>query len=343
MLHNRAVICVVGAGAMGAALAIVHARAGLPTALLGTRFDDATIDMCRAGEPHPALGVKLDASIDCRRHGSWGGVLPNTDRVVFAVSSEGLADVADDVAREVGQRARARVIWTVATKGWDRDSLRTPSEILGDVLGSTDRVVILGGPALAPEVVAGAPTAMVCASHGEEVVGQVADTLRSGRVSASITDDVAGVEIAAAYKNVTAIAVGMCEGLSERLSEAVYVHRFANARAAMFARGLEDMWRLAGASGGRLETILGLAGAGDLYVTCLGGRNGTFGRLLGSGQTPDQARATIGSTVEGVANTEAALQIAGRRGVDLVAAAAVNAVLTGDSRPEEAVSRVLLS
>ena len=329
---------------MGAALAIVHARAGMPTALLGTRFDEATIDACRAGKPHPALGVALDASIDCRRHGSWGGVLPNTDRVLFGVSSDGLASVADEVAQGVvGQRARARVVWSVATKGWDRDTLRTPSEILADVIGTTERVVILGGPALAPELVAGAPTAMVCASVNDDVAGQVADTLRTARVSASVTDDVAGVEIAAAYKNVTAIAVGMCEGLSERRSEAVYIHRFANARAAMFAIGLQDMTRLAQAAGGRQETILGLAGAGDLYVTCLGGRNGTFGRLLGAGQTPAQAQETIGSTVEGVVNTEAALRIAERHGVQLVAARLVESVLSGRSTPQEAISGVLVS
>ena len=328
---------------MGAALAIVHARAGLPTALLGTRFDDATIEGCRSGRPHPALGVTLDPSIDCRRHGAWGGVLPNAERVVLGVSSDGLADVTSEVAAEVGRRARARVIWVVATKGWDADTLRTPSEVLRDVLGHTDRVVILGGPALASEIVAGAPTAMVCASANAEVAGVVASTLRAAGVSASVTDDIAGAEIAAAYKNVTAIAVGICEGLSERRAEAVYIHAFANARAAMFARGLEDMWQLAGGSGGRLETILGLAGAGDLYVTCLGGRNGTFGRLLGAGQTPEQAQATIGSTVEGVANTTAALEIADRLDVELAAARAVKAVLSGEATAEEAIAHVLSS
>jgi glycerol-3-phosphate dehydrogenase (NAD(P)+) len=337
------VISVIGAGAMGAALAIVHARAGLPTALLGTRFDDATIEACRSGRPHPALGVTLDGAIDCRRHGAWGGVLPNAERVVLAVSSDGLADVASEVAAAVSQRARARVVWTVATKGWDADTLRTPSEVLRDVLGHTERVVILGGPALAPEIVASVPTAMVCASTDAEVGAVVASTLGAAGVSASVTDDVAGVEIAAAYKNVTAIAVGMCEGLSERRAEAVYIHRFANARAAMFARGLEDMWRLADSAGGRLETIMGLAGAGDLYVTCLGGRNGTFGRLLGSGQTPEQAQATIGSTVEGVANTKAALEIADRQDVELAAARAVNTVLSGEASPEEAIGHVLSS
>jgi glycerol-3-phosphate dehydrogenase (NAD(P)+) len=182
---------------------------------------------------------------------------------------------------------------------------------------------------------------MVCASRSRVAAEAVASTLEAGGVSASTTDDVAGVEIAAAYKNVTAIAVGMCEGLSERLPESVFVHRFANARSAVFAQGLNDMVTLCGARAGRIETIAGLAGAGDLYVTCLGGRNGSMGRLLGSGQTAEQAEETIGSTVEGVANTKAALAIAAELGVRLPTAEAVDAVLSGNAPPEEAIAVML--
>ena len=330
-------IAVIGAGAMGTALAIVHERAGLGTALLGTKYDDAVIDAVAGGLAHPALGIPLPPSIDCRRHGRWGAVLQNTERVVIAVSSDGLASVVDEVAR----LARQHVIWVIATKGWDKDTLRTPSEIVGDLVKKVERLAVLAGPALAPEIVAGAPTAMVCASADIDVARDVAATLESAGISAMPTDDVCGAEVAAAYKNVTAIAVGMCEGLSERVPESVFVHRFANARAALFAHGLIDMTKLAMAKGGRPETILGLAGAGDLYVTCLGGRNGNFGRLLGAGQTPEQALKTIGSTVEGVANTGAALSLAEELGVDLVAARAVSTVLSGDMSPEKAVADAL--
>ncbi len=330
-------IAVVGAGAMGTALAILHQRAGLRTALLGTKYDDAVIDACSAGRPHPALGITLPDGIDCRRHGRWGAVLQNTERVVIAVSSDGLADMVTEIAN----LARPYVIWVIATKGWDAGTLRTPSEVVTSIVERVERVVVLAGPALAPELVAGAPTAMVCASADVEVARDVASTLSAAGVSSVVTDDMAGVEIAAAYKNVTAIAVGMCEGLIERLPESVYVHRFANARAALFARGLIDMTRLAEAKGGRLETMFGLAGAGDLYVTCLVGRNGNFGRLLGQGQTPEQAQDTIGSTVEGVANTAAALAVAGQLGVELVAARTVEAVLSGALSPEKAVAQAL--
>jgi glycerol-3-phosphate dehydrogenase (NAD(P)+) len=331
------VIAVIGAGAMGSALAILHDRAASKTALLGTNYDDVSIDACRLGLPHPALGVMLAASIDCHSYGEWPDVLPNADRIVLGVSSDGLADVAVKVAHS----ARSDAVFIVATKGWDPATLRAPSEILNAAGIAPERVVVLGGPALAPEIVAGAPTAMVAASVNGEVAEAVAATLRAGRVSASTTDDVAGVEIAAAYKNVTAIAVGMCEGLSERLPESVFVHRFANARSAVFAQGLNDMVTLCRGRGGRIETIVGLAGAGDLYVTCLGGRNGSMGKLLGSGQTPEQAERTIGSTVEGVANTKAALAIAEQLGVRLPAAEAVDSVLSGRTSPDEAIASMI--
>jgi len=329
-------IAVVGAGAMGAALAMVHDRAGVATALLGTRFDDAAIEACRDGRPHPALGVSLPSAIDCRPHDSWAAVLRNAERIVIAVSSDGLADVVAEVAPQASRQAA----WVVATKGWDSATLRTPSEIVSEV---TKRVAVLAGPALAPELVAGAPTAMVCASRDADLARDVAMTLVRAGIDAEITDDVVGAEIASAYKNVTAIAVGMCEGLSERLAENVFVHRYANARAAVFAQGLKDMSALAGKQGGRAETIFGLAGAGDLFVTSLGGRNGTFGRLLGAGQTPGQAKETIGSTVEGVANTFAALALGERLHVELKAARAVAAVLAEEAKPDEAITAMIRS
>jgi glycerol-3-phosphate dehydrogenase (NAD(P)+) len=181
---------------------------------------------------------------------------------------------------------------------------------------------------------------MVCAASNLSVAEDVCGLLQSAQLSVRVTDDVAGVETASAYKNVTAVAVGICEGLSESLSESAFVHTFANARAAVFALGLEDMTTLAMARGGRTSTILGLAGAGDLFVTCLGGRNGRLGRLLGVGETPAQAQATIGSTVEGVANARVAVALADRLGVDVPTARAVDNVLSERMSPEKAIVRL---
>jgi glycerol-3-phosphate dehydrogenase (NAD(P)+) len=318
---------------MGAALAVHAVRSGGEVTLLGTKFDGPTIEACQRGAPHPALGLPLPAAVRCRAEDAWVEVLGAADEVVLAVSSAGLADVVEDAAA----RVRPDAVWLVATKGWDEKTLRSPSEIVAASLGPTARLATLAGPALAPELVAGASTGVVCAARPIEVARHVLRWLQTPPVSVTLSDDVVGAEVASAYKNVIAVVVGICEGLSERQVESVYTHRYANARAAVFAQGLRDMAGLAEARGGRADTILGLAGAGDLYVTCLGGRNGRFGRLLGVGETPADAAVSIGSTVEGVANTRAALALAENLSVELPTAEAVDSVLTGAASPQQAV------
>lgn len=127
-----------------------------------------------------------------------------------------------------------------------------------------------------------------------------------------------------------AVAVGLAEGLSDRLGVDAAAGTYANARAAVFARGMLDMLTLVEAQGGRVSTVLGLAGAGDLYVTCQQGRNGRFGRLVGSGATPEAAVRLIGSTVEGVPSTAAALSLGDRAGLNLPTARVVDLALTAD-------------
>jgi glycerol-3-phosphate dehydrogenase (NAD(P)+) len=137
-----------------------------------------------------------------------------------------------------------------------------------------------------------------------------------------------------------AIAVGIGQGLSERFSENAFVSAFANVRAAIFSQGLVDMVKLAEASGGRASTVVGLAGSGDLYVTCVGGRNGRFGQLLGAGVSPAQALRTIGSTVEGVVNTAVALDLAARHSIDLPTARAVDLALREELTDMEAIEQL---
>ena len=298
---------------MGAALAVRWATAGAEVALLGTELDTPVLAAVRNGRAHPALGVTLHPALTYRSCDEWESVLAEADVVVVALSSAGLRDPVTIGARS----ARADATWVIATKGWQEDTFESPSEVVGSILGSRQRTVSLAGPALAAEVVAGAPTAFVFAAHDAELGKHVARSLRSNTTATVVTDDVVGAETASAYKNVVAIAVGMCEGLSERFAQSALNRTFANGRAAVFAQGMTDMVRLVEAKGGRASTVLGLAGAGDLYVTCLGGRNGRFGRLVGAGATPEQALKAIGSTVEGTANTRAALALASKLMIDL--------------------------
>jgi glycerol-3-phosphate dehydrogenase (NAD(P)+) len=168
----------------------------------------------------------------------------------------------------------------------------------------------------------------------------VAAALMTPTTAVFTTSDVPGAETAAAFKNVVAVAVGLAEGLADRYLQSALGASYNNARAAVFARGMLDMLTLSQAEGGRPATVLGLAGAGDLYVTCQHGRNGQFGRLLGYGSTVEGAVHSIGSTVEGVANTAAALRIGARSGIDLPSARVVELALTEDLTGETVSDRL---
>jgi glycerol-3-phosphate dehydrogenase len=197
-----------------------------------------------------------------------------------------------------------------------------------------------GGRSLAAEILAGSPTGLLRTSRDREARRCAAAALASPTTAVFTTSDVAGAETAAAFKNVVAVAIGLAEGLSDRLTESGLVATFANARAAVFARGMLDIQALVEAQGGRAATVLGLAGAGDLYVTCQHGRNGRFGRLLGSGATVEGAIRSIGSPVEGVANTAPALRIAARARLDLPSARAVDLALKEDLTGERVSGRL---
>lgn len=329
-------IAVLGAGAMGAAIGAHVAKRHADTLLLATQLDGRVVDAWRSGDPHPALGLALHQEIGCRPHQEWDEVLRVAETIIVALASTGLRAALEDVV----PRARRDAVWVIVTKGWEEQTLESPSQVVASLLGGSERVVAVAGPALAPEIAVGAPTALVCAGRDHDVTRQVARMLRGRALTTVTTDDVVGAETSSAYKNVVAIAVGMCEGFAERMPERVYTSQFANARAAVFAQGLVDMARLSQAQGGRVETVLGLAGAGDLYVTCGGGRNGRFGRLLGQGQTPDQARKAIGSTVEGIPNSSVALALGSRLSIELPTAKIVQSALNQEFTDRAGVEQI---
>lgn len=316
-------IAVLGAGAMGIALATHLARTGHPVVVLATEHDAAVVQAWRERRPHPAIGVPFHPDVAVFEPDGWQAALRTADMVMVAVSSPGLHPVIVAAA----EHARPDAVWVLATKGWQPGTLLTPSQVAAKALGGDARVVVLAGPGIAAEIVVGSPTALLCASHDPQARRRVARTLSAPAMLTITTSDVSGAETSSAFKNVVAIAVGIGQGLSERFIESAFVRAFANVRAAMFAQGMVDMVTLVEASGGRAGTVIGLAGSGDLYVTCVGGRNGRFGQLLGSGASPAQALRTIGSTVEGVANTAVALELAAQYSIDLPTARAVEMAL----------------
>jgi glycerol-3-phosphate dehydrogenase (NAD(P)+) len=329
-------IAILGAGAMGIALATHLARSGHPAVVLATQYDTAVVRAWQERRPHPALGVPFDPDITVRGRADWPTALADAEIVMVAVSSPGLRAVIEEAAAHSPPDA----VWAIATKGWQPESLLTPSQVAAKILGDGAPVVALAGPSIAAEIVVGSPTAVLCASRDRAARRLVARTLSAPSMATLTTSDVAGTETASAFKNVAAIAVGIGQGMSERFIESAFVRAFANVRGAMFAQGMVDMVALAEASGGRAGTVVGLAGSGDLYVTCIGGRNGRFGRLLGAGASPAQAIRTIGSTVEGVPNTTAALALAARYSIDLPSARAVELALREELTEAHAMEQV---
>jgi glycerol-3-phosphate dehydrogenase (NAD(P)+) len=325
-------LAVIGAGAMGTALAVQLHRAGRDVALLATDHDAEFVEAHRAGKNHPSIGTPFPP-IELHEFGDWDDTLGKAQVVVLAVSTVGV----EHTVRDTAPKTLPDAVWAVATKGWEETTLRSAGRLVADVLGDPKRVVVVVGPSLAAEIANSVPTAVVCASEDHISVRTVAQLFASPLFRTYVTDDVVGVEVGAALKNVIAIAVGMADGLADSYG----VNAMTNTTAFLFSRGLVEIARLARAMRARTETVLGLAGAGDLYVTCLGGRNARFGRLVGGGMSPEQALAEMKTTVEGYHNARSAAALAKKYRLDLPIVRSVAKVLAGEMSPREGIESVL--
>lgn len=317
---------------MGGALTIHLARAGHDVAVLTTPFDAPFVEAHERRAPHPALAMPLPDAIEMVPADRWPDVLPKSDRILLAVATAGLADTVAAAA----PHARPDAVWAVATKGWDEATMLSAASLVAETLGDPSRVVAVVGPSLAAEIAQGVPTGVVCASEGAHAARHVAEMLDTPAFRTYTSDDVAGVEVAAIMKNVVAVAIGMCDGLCAEFG----VEAMTNAKAFVFSRGLVETAKLARALGGRAETILGLAGAGDLFVNALGGRNARFGRLVGGGLTPEQALDEMKTTVEGHHNARTTAALAAKHGLTLPVVDVVAKVLHYGMSPRDAIARL---
>jgi glycerol-3-phosphate dehydrogenase (NAD(P)+) len=256
--------------------------------------------------------------------------LTGSEFVVSAVPSHGTRDILRRAAPLV-QRGSTIVS---ATKGLEQDTLLRVSEIIAQELGQSVNVAVLSGPSFAAELARELPTAVSIASRDSEVVQRVQAEFRAAYFRLYGTDDVVGVEIGGALKNIIAIAAGMVEGLG-------LGH---NALAGLITRGLAEMSRLACAAGAKRETLAGLTGLGDLVLTCTGAlsRNRHVGIELASGRAVADVLAGMKMVAEGVRTTEAALALASRYGVELPIAAQVGELLAGRKDPKTALYELML-
>ena len=340
-----ATVTILGAGAMGSALATPAVGAGNRVRLWGTWLDDDLLAELRAGRPHPRTGVPADPRVELHDAGGLAAALDGADLVAVAISSDGVFEVARRAAA-AGLAPGTPLL--LCTKGFGRRpdgtvDLFPPlvTAALGDRPGPGCPVVAVGGPCKANEVAAGRPTAAVFAATDEAVAGRCAQALGTPAYRVECGLDLAGVEAAAATKNVYAIAVGVCHGLTEAGGEPWH-----DLAAATFTQAVAEMRRLAAALGGREETVLGLAGLGDLEVTSLSGRNRVLGARVGRGELPDRALAAMaaaGQTVEGVPAARLALELASALGMGgLPLLAAVNRVLDGAPDPAAELAAAVL-
>ncbi len=318
-------IAVLGAGAWGTALAI--SLAAQHDVRLWTRNPAQLAEMSKDRSNRrylPGFGFPETLRIALMLEDA----LDQADLALVVVPTAGLRQVARQMA-ELG--ANVPLLW--ACKGFEAGTARLPHQVVAEELGGKLRCGVLSGPSFAQEVAKGLPTALTLASHDESFAHATALQLHSPRLRVYSSADVVGVEIGAAVKNVMAIAAGISDGMG-------YGY---NARAALITRGLAEISRLGTAMGGRPETFMGLAGAGDLILTCTGdlSRNRTVGLRLARGQKLATILAELGHVAEGVHTAGEVLHLAESMNVDMPITRAVCQVLFEGVPPGRAVEELL--
>lgn len=317
---------VIGGGAWGSALGHLLAGGGHDV-LLWAREADVVEHVNQAhANPRFLPGATLDDRL--RATGDMTQAVRDAELVLYVAPSHVLGDVVRAGAAAVSPDATL----VVATKGIERHTLALMSDVVRTV-HPTHPVVALSGPSFALEVARGMPTAVVAASVHAHAAEQVQRALSSSAFRVYTNDDVTGVEVGGALKNVMAVATGIAEGVGLGL----------NTRAALITRGLAEMTRLGVALGARPETFAGLAGMGDLVLTCTGAlsRNRAVGVEVGKGRPLEAVLAATESVAEGVTTTDSARALARREGVDMPIVDAVARILFEQLTPRDALADLM--
>jgi glycerol-3-phosphate dehydrogenase (NAD(P)+) len=320
-------IGVLGSGSWGTALAVHLSHTGHDVRLWA-RDAALAASMAHSRENRTYLpGVSLPAALTPT--GDMAAALDAAQFVVVAVPSHGVREVARVAAAYLPPACSI----VSATKGLEEGSLLRMSEVLQRELPDAGEIVVLSGPSFASELARGLPTALVAAGASSAIVEAVMSHFRSPALRLYGSGDVIGVELGGALKNIIAIAAGVVEGLG-------LGH---NALAALITRGLAELSRLAVALGAQRDTLSGLAGLGDLVLTCTGdlSRNRRVGLSLAKGESLKQILAGTKMVAEGVRTTEAALALSARHGIELPIAREMSAVLAGRTDPQTAIRNLM--
>jgi glycerol-3-phosphate dehydrogenase (NAD(P)+) len=321
-------IAVLGAGSWGTALSVHLGRLDHDVCLWGR--DGALVDEMRGRRVNDVYlpGVTLPETVSLTQH--VAEAVAGRELIVSAIPSHGCRVVI----REAARHATASAVLVSTTKGLEADTLLRMSQVIAQEVGPARPVVVLSGPSFAVEVARQLPTAILAASSNAVATELVQSEFRGPYFRLYGSDDVVGVEIGGAMKNIIAIAAGVVEGLG-------LGH---NALAALITRGLAEVSRLACAAGARRETLAGLSGLGDLVLTCTGdlSRNRRVGLELAKGRSLPDILAATRMVAEGVRTTGAALALGSRHGVELPIATQMAEVLAGRADVRSAISALML-
>jgi glycerol-3-phosphate dehydrogenase (NAD(P)+) len=320
-------VAVLGAGSWGTALAIQFARGGRPVRLWGRdRAQLAAMALSRRNERYLA-SVPFPESL--RIEPDLPAALEGARDVLLVVPSQAFRSLLERLAPLLAPAMH--VAW--ATKGFEQGSLTLPHQVAREVLGPERGIAVLSGPTFAREVGAGLPTAMTVASPDAAYAQALARELSSANFRAYTSTDIMGVEIGGAVKNALAVGAGLSDGLGFG----------ANTRVALITRGLKELTRLGVALGARADTFMGLAGLGDLVLTCTDdqSRNRRFGLLLAAGRSAAAALAEIGQAVEGYSAARAIHAVAARAAVEMPLCAMVYRVLYEQLPAKQAVRELM--
>ena len=326
---NTSSITLFGTGSWGTALAVHLAQQGREVILWGRRTD--AVDTMRRTRHNPAYlpDAQLPASVHLTH--DLHEAAPASSLWGLAVPSHALRSVCQRLAPHVS----ATTIAVSLAKGIENDSLETMTEVMRDALPEVARshIGVLSGPSHAEEVADARPTTVVAAASDLAIAEQIRDAFMTPRFRVYTSSDVRGVELGGAAKNVLAIAAGISDGVGYG----------DNAKAALVTRGLAEMRRLGQALGADLHTFAGLAGIGDLVVTCMSAhsRNRSLGEHLGQGWTLDDALDDLQMVAEGVRTTASIHDLAQQHGIEMPITEAVHAVLFEDERPQDMVDRLM--
>jgi glycerol-3-phosphate dehydrogenase (NAD(P)+) len=320
-------VCVLGAGSWGTALAVQLARTGQPTTLWGREEDQPALLQSGRCNEHYLPGVRFPDSLFVEP--DLASAISSADTLLVCVPSHAFRPMLTSLGPHLSEHSR--LAW--ATKGLEQETGLLPHEVARQVLGASCPLAVLSGPTFAREVGAGLPTAMTVAATNAGFANELATRISDKKFRAYTSDDIIGVEVGGAVKNVLAIAAGISDGLGYG----------ANTRIAVISRGLNEMTRLGEALGAKPQTFTGLSGMGDLVLTCTDNqsRNRRMGLALATGRTSDEIAREIGQVVEGVYAAKAVNFVATREKVEMPICEQVYRILYENAAPADAVIELM--